>query len=260
MLRIALGLGVVAIGFWIWRRQSVRKGLGFTFHGWMFGDFGAWALIALIAMAGIFVVEWVTGGIQVVGFSLDLNSMGRDAGWFIFGAFFEEFIFRSLILRGLVALFLGRKWPAIIISAALFGYAHLNNPNASYITAFGNALGGLMYGIAFLGGKNIWLPVGLHFGWNFFQGPIFGFPVSGLTYQSLIGQETTGSDLLTGGAYGPEAGLVGMTFRFVVIALLLYYLHRRCSRQGEIKSLTFPIKVYDNSPRLDRKTTLQESF
>lgn len=85
MLSIALGLGVVAIGFWIWRRQSVRKGLGFTFHGWMFGDFGAGALIALIAMAGIFIVEGLTGGIQVVGFSLDLNSMGRDAGWFIFG-------------------------------------------------------------------------------------------------------------------------------------------------------------------------------
>ncbi len=65
------------------------------------------------------------------------------------------------------------KWLAIAISAAAFGYIHFRNPGATAITMFGNGLGGLMYGIAFLGGRNIWLPVGLHFGWNFFQGAIF---------------------------------------------------------------------------------------
>ena len=101
------------------------------------------------------------------------------------------------------------------------------NPGATAITIFGTGLGGLMYGVAFLGGRNIWLPVGLHFGWNFFQGNIFGFPVSGTIEQSLIVQETVGADLWTGGAYGPEAGLIGMASRFVVIALLLMYLHWR---------------------------------
>jgi uncharacterized protein len=271
MLSIAFGLGVVAIIFWIWRKQSVRKGLGFTFHWWTFGDFGAGALIAAIAMTLVFLVELAMGAIRVTGFSFDLATLGARAGWFVYGAFFEEFIFRSLMLSGIVAvltlltylrikLSLGLiKWLAILISAAAFGYAHFNNPGATAVTIFGTGLGGLMYGIAFLGGRNIWLPVGLHFGWNFFQGNIYGFPVSGTVEPGLIVQETIGADLWTGGAYGPEAGLIGMASRFVVIALLLFYLHWRSHRQGEIKSLDFPIKIYDNPSRRELKVAEQGS-
>ena len=70
--------------------------------------------------------------------------------------------------------------------------------------------------------------------------------MSGFNFGGLVVQETTGSALLTGGAYGPEAGLVGMFFRFVIMALVLYYLQCRCNGQGEVKSLTFPIEVYEN--------------
>lgn len=275
MLRLALGFGVVAIGLWLWQRQSVRKGLGFTFHWWSLGDLVGGAMIALVAMTGIFLVELLLGSIRIVGFSWDLLALGRTAGWFIYGAFFEEFIFRSLFLSGLVAAFtlltylLARlnvhtftgftKWPAILLSAALFGLVHLSNENASMVSVFGNALGGLMYGIAFLGGRNIWLPVGLHFGWNFFQGALFGFPVSGTVHPSVIVQEAVGAELITGGAYGPEAGLVGMIFRFVVIALVLYYLWRRAGRRGDIKSLTYPIDIYANPTRAERKLVQQPS-
>jgi hypothetical protein len=78
-----------------------------------------------------------------------------------------------------------------------------------------------MYAIAFLDSGRIWLGWGLHFAWNFFQGSILGFPVSGMTEGgSLIQQAAVGPEIITGGAYGPEAGLVGMSFRFVVIGLL----------------------------------------
>lgn len=81
------------------------------------------------------------------------------------------------------------------------------------------------------------MPACLHLGWNFFQRPIFGVPVSGAIEHSLIVQEAIGSDLLIGGANGRKFGLLGMAFRFVRIALLLCYLHLRVGRQGEIKSL-----------------------
>lgn len=65
----------------------------------------------------------------------------------------------------------------------------------------------------------------------------------------LIVQQPAGSDLLAGGAFGPEGGLVGMFFRFVVIAMVLAYLYLRAGRQGNIARLEFPIRIYDNPPR-----------
>ncbi|GAB4326847.1 MAG: hypothetical protein OHK0047_12510 [Leptolyngbyaceae cyanobacterium] len=254
MLKIALAMGLLAIGYWWYHRQSILKGFGFTFHWEMFKDLGAGLVISLIAMIGIFLVELLLGRIQIVGFPLKLDTLGGHVAMLAFGAVFEEFIFRSLTLSGLVILFFGRKWPAILLTAVLFGLVHFKNPNATYISAFGNALGGMMYGIAFLGGRNIWLPIGIHFNWNFIQGPVLGFPVSGTVKDVLITQKAIGPEWLTGGAYGPEAGLVGMSFRFVVIALVLYYLQRRCRGQGNLRTLDFPIPVYDNPPRRKKQT------
>ncbi len=133
--------------------------------------------------------------------------------------------------------------------AALFGWVHIRNPGASPITAFGNALGGLMYGIAFFAGRNIWLPLGMHFSWNYVQGPILGFGVSGTHHSALIYQQSVvGFDPLMGGAFGPEGGLIGMAFRFVVIALVLGYVYLRAGRRGNVLRLEFPIAVYDNPP------------
>lgn len=249
IVAFSIALGLVAILYWWRHKQSILKGLGFTLHWEMFKDLGAGLLITLIAMVGIFVVELLLGSIKIVGFPLNLDALGLQVGTIAVGAVLEEFISRSLLISGLIVIFSGRKWPAILLSAALFGLLHFNNPNATFISTVGNALGGLMYGIAFVGGRNIWLPIGMHFNWNFIQGPVLGFPVSGNDWDVFTTQETIGPDWLTGGAYGPEAGLVGMTFRFVVIALVLYYLQRRCGGQGNIRKLRFPIPVYDNPPR-----------
>lgn len=276
MLTISFIFGAVAVAYWLIRGQSVRKGLGFTFNLWSLGDFGAGVLITFIAMVSVFVIELAIGAIRVVGLPFNLSVLLETTALplMLFGAFFEELIFRSLLLSGIVAVLSlllagvrrlsnkpegwksmngGLLWVAILISAVAFGSVHLKNPNASYVSVFGNALGGVMYGIAFLGGRNIWLPAGLHFGWNFFQGPVLGFPVSGLVHPSLIAQESIGDILITGGAFGPEAGLVGMLSRFVVVGLVLYFLNLRCGRQGDLKMLSYPIKIYDNPTREQKR-------
>jgi len=276
MLTYSVVLGAVAVVYWLARGQSARKGLGFTINLWSLGDLAAGVVISLIAMLGIFLIELALGAIRVTGTPFDFSVLLETEALplMLFGAFFEELIFRALLLSGIAAvlgLLLsaykrlsrvpgdlkwlegGARWAAILISAALFGIAHLKNPNATYISVFGNALGGLMYGIAFLGGRNLWLPMGLHFGWNFFQGPVLGFPVSGIAHPSLIMQQALGADLITGGAYGPEAGLVGILFRFVVIALVLWYLNRRANRRGNFTLLDFPIAIYDNPTREQKR-------
>lgn len=273
MVPLAGLCGVLAIGYWIWRRQSIVRGLGLRVHWWTLGDFGAGVLISLVAMLGIFAVEWALGGIVVEGFTVDAALLVRGAQEMMLGAAFEEVLSRMLQLNGfqiaiglLLALVVRRwrdapatarvdrgmaraVWPAVAVSAVMFGYIHISNPGGSWFTAFGNALGGLMYGIAFLGGRNLWLPLGLHFGWNYVQGVVLGFPVSGLDKGGIVLQHPSGESLLFGGAYGPEGGVVGMMFRFVVIALLLWYLQLRCGGRGRLATLEFPIATYLNPPR-----------
>jgi membrane protease YdiL (CAAX protease family) len=273
MLNTAIVLAAIAAGYWFLRRQYIHKGFGLTLHWWAIADLGAGFLICTIAMLGIFLVEWLIGGIRVEGFQWNVAVL-RDGFLGQFDtAIAEELISRAgqlaglqIVLGLLLAFVLGGRlggswesrmdktliwaiWPAILIIAAFFGYVHISNPGGSYITAFGNALGGLMYGIAFFGGRNLWMPIGMHFAWNFVQGSILGFPVSGTTPASLIIQAPpAGSNLLTGGAYGPEGGLIGMTFRFVVIAMVLGYLYLRAGRRGNFARLDFPFAVYANPP------------
>jgi membrane protease YdiL (CAAX protease family) len=176
--------------------------------------------ISTLAMLGIFLVEWGMRAIRVEGLAPWEDMFFAMLGFLIFAALFEEVLSRAFLLGGLLVFLRERKWVAIIISAIFFGVAHLANPNASAISVFGNFLGGIMYGIAFVESGRIWLGFGLHFAWNFVQGPILGFIVSGQDFGGIIEQGTIGSDLVTGGEYGPEAGLVGIAFRFVVFAML----------------------------------------
>lgn len=261
MWNMALIGGSLAGGYWFLRGQAIHKGFGFTIHWWSLVDLAAGMLIAAIAMVGIFLVQWLIGGIRVVSVQWNPAALSKGANAQFLIAPFEELLSRSfqlpglhialslllaLVLRGQLAGPFERRmdralvwctWPAILIIAAVFGYVHIRNPGATPITAFGNALGGLMYGIAFLGGRNIWLPIGMHFSWNFVQGSVLGFHVSGRVPESLITQEPLGFDLLT-----------GMAFRFVIIAMVLGYLYLRAGRRGNLARLEFPITVYENPP------------
>jgi hypothetical protein len=95
-----------------------------------------------------------------------------------------------------------------ILSSLAFGMLHLGNPNASWMAAAGIFLAGVFLGYAYIRSGQLWLPIGLHIGWNFFEGVVFGFPVSGLPFYQLPHTLVSGPDLWTGGAFGPEAGLL----------------------------------------------------
>jgi membrane protease YdiL (CAAX protease family) len=272
MYNTALIGGAIAAGYWFLRSQSIHKGFGLTIHWWSLVDLLAGFLISALAMGGIFLVTWLSGGLRVEGFQLNVANWNAYPSQQLALAAFEEIVSRmcqqsglqialalllAFVLRGRLGGSWERRvdrtlvwtvWPAILVIATVFGYIHLGNANATPVSAFGNALGGLMYGIAFAGGRNLWLPIGMHFGWNVVQGAVLGFPMSGSVYPSLITLQGTGPDLLTGGAYGPEGGLIGMGFRFVIIAMVLGYLYLRAGRRGNVARLEFPIAVYDNPP------------
>jgi membrane protease YdiL (CAAX protease family) len=228
---VAIACGAVAVQHWRRARIPVWRGMGLRFDTRAATDLGSGIVIGTLVMSGIFGVERALGVLHVHGLQLPSPDWAVWLPVLAFLAFGEEVAYRSLMLNGLLVM-LRKRWLAVVVMAACFGFAHATNPNASALSVLGNALGGLMYGVAFLGSRRIWLPLGLHFAWNFIQAPVLGFPFLGKEI-GLVQQTPVGSALITGGSYGPEAGLVGMAFRFVAIALLAGWLSWRS--EGKIQ-------------------------
>jgi membrane protease YdiL (CAAX protease family) len=182
-------------------------------------EFARGLAIGTLVMGGVFFTEWALGLLRVNSLRIPGPSWVLWLPGLAFLAFGEEVAYRSLMLNGLIV-WLHKRWLALLLMAAFFGFAHVGNPDASALSVLGNALGGLMYGVAFLISGRLWLPLGLHFAWNFVQAPVLGFPFLGGEI-GLVQQAPIENTLITGGSYGPEAGLVGMAFRFVAIALIV---------------------------------------
>jgi membrane protease YdiL (CAAX protease family) len=97
---------------------------------------------------------------------------------------------------------------ALLLTSVLFSLMHGFNPEIGWLGFANIFLAGLWLGIARVITGTLWLAIGLHTGWNFFLGSVFGFPVSGIYERSVLITETDGPAVLTGGAFGPEGGLL----------------------------------------------------
>ena len=201
--------------------------------------------ISAAMMVLIFVIQWGFGWLTFEGFA-----WGSIAGVtalqqtllalliFILVGWNEELLSRGYHLQTLES-GLNRFW-GVLLSSAVFGVLHLANPNATWIGAAGILLAGIFLAYGYLRTEQLWLPIGLHIGWNFFEGVVFGFPVSGLKTFSLIQIEVAGPTILTGGAFGPEAGLVLLPGMLLGAALIWLYT-RSCesgvgSRESGVRS------------------------
>ena len=234
----AVGFGWLAIRHWRSQGRSIIDSLGLRWDRRSTADLLVGFAIAALVMVGIFACEIWSGGI-LRGAMTAVNGMPswKATLLMMFTAPEEEIVNRSLLLSGLAIGLGGRSRTAVLLTAVAFGLAHLTNPGASAASGLGNALGGLIYGYAFVMSGRIWLPLGLHFAWNFVQGPLLGFPVSGLAMGGLQQIHDLGPAWLTGGSYGPEAGAVGISFRFVELALVVLYmsLSRNKGRRREFE-------------------------
>jgi len=134
-------------------------------------------------------------------------------------ATFEELTFRGYALQRL-AVGLGPV-AAACVSSALFGFAHSGNPQATLLSTLNTMLAGIFLAAARLRSRALWMPIGLHFGWNLFLGPVFSFPVSGYAFGAKeLAAHAVVPLWLTGGAYGPE-GSAALTAILVAAILLL---------------------------------------
>jgi uncharacterized protein len=124
-------------------------------------------------------------------------------------AIMEELLFRGILFRWLED-FSG-SWATLIVTSALFGLAHSQNPGATLFSTFAIAVeGGLLLGGSYMLTRSLWMPIGLHAAWNFTQGPVLGVPVSGNPVHGLIRAKLEGPTILSGGAFGLEASIIAI--------------------------------------------------
>ncbi|MCS7002458.1 MAG: CPBP family intramembrane metalloprotease, partial [Dehalococcoidia bacterium] len=157
-------------------------------------------------------------------------AFGLPLATFVMIGVYEEALSRGYQLKNLAEGFGGLGWgprgallAAYLVSAAIFGALHATNPNATLISTLTIALAGVLLGAGMVLTGRLAIGVGLHITWNLFQGNVFGFPVSGASVSrtSVLTIEQTGPAIWTGGAFGPEGGLIGIVAIGVgVIAIL----------------------------------------
>lgn len=221
------------------RRSFASLGLKLKWRA--LGDTLAGIAIAFVMMGAIYSIMWSSGWIKFEGFAWQTQCAAptRSVGavvvntLLIFLAFVlvgwnEELLSRGYHMQNL-ADGINMTW-GVILSSAVFGILHLANPNATWISAAGIFLAGLFLAYAYLRTKQLWLSIGLHIGWNFFEGPFFGFPVSGMNFFQLTRITVSGPELWTGGAFGPEAGLVVLPA--LALGMALVYGYTVCSTKS----------------------------
>lgn len=144
----------------------------------------------------------------------------------LFSAIFEEILLRGIIFR-IAEEKLG-SYLALVISAVLFGAMHLANPHSSFTAAAAIAIqAGVLLAAAYIYSRSLWLPIAIHFAWNFTQSGIFGANVSGNALsKTLITAKIDGATWFTGGQFGPEGSIQATLFCLIAAIVLLVLSHR----------------------------------
>jgi uncharacterized protein len=188
--------------------------------------------ITFVLMLVIYAIEYSMGWLKFESFAWQtegsLTLIFRTLKYFVvymLVGWNEELIYRGYILQTLIS---GINLPwAILISSVYFGLEHLSNPYSSWMAATGIFFIALLFIYAYIRTGQLWLAIGLHIGWNFFESGVFGFPVSGYDRPGLLQITVRGPELWTGGAFGPEAGLIILPICILGAVLVHMYTKRR---------------------------------
>lgn len=222
---------------WLDKRSIASLGLQLGRGTWI--DLLVGIGISAIQMALIFGIELAAGWTTFNGFAWQaepvkavLTGVGLWLAVFLMVGWHEELLSRGYHLQTLES-GLNLFW-AVLISSSVFGLLHFTNPGATWVSTLGILLAGAFLALPYVITRQLWLSIGLHIGWNFFEGVVFGFPVSGLETYHLLRHTTGGPELWTGGPFGPEAGLVVLPTLLLGSLLVVLYARSEFHRKGSL--------------------------
>ena len=212
--------------------------------------------LGAIAMSSVFAVQLSLGWVSIKEvchvFSSDGSFVISLITYFIFilvAAAVEEFFYRGYLLQNIAEGLNFKNNPnkaiifAVLLSSILFGLTHVFNDGATFVSTANIMFAGVFLSIGYILTGRLAISIGLHIAWNFFQGNIFGFAISGNTFikesVTLFSIEQRGSDVWTGGDFGPEAGFIGLIAMLIITFSVIIWVY---VREGQIK-LYSPIAI-----------------
>ena len=185
-----------ALGFALDPAAVKDSAAGLAVGGAMLG-----AAVVLLAVASM--ARWVADEGTMPEY---VAALATTFLFFAVAAAAEEAMFRGYAFQALVQ-GIG-VWPAVLISSALFAALHGGNPNVTPVALANIFLAGVMLAVAYLRTRSLWFATAVHLGWNWTMASLLDFPVSGFVRDMpLYTARETGPDWVTGGDFGPEAGI-----------------------------------------------------
>ncbi len=226
-----------------WLEVLPWRALGLTLHARWWRDLIVGSLIGVASLALATAIAAAAGGLRFTASPRTMllpvvQTLLLSALLFIFAALAEEALFRGYPLQTLTRARLA--WLAILLTSVPFAAVHLQNPNVvKGFTFINTALAGVWLAVAYLRTRSLWLPLGVHWAWNWALGSLFGLPVSGITTiapNPLLHGTDLGPAWLTGGSYGIEGGMA-CTIALIVSTIFIWRT-RLISATDEMKELT----------------------
>ena len=212
-----LGLFIYAI----WTNMTEHRPISELSLNRMFKDLGNGLLIGVAYFGVVVGVMALMGGYSITGAHFNWFPQLSSFLFFFLVAVFEEILFRGVLFR-----LIDDRWntvAALIVSSLAFGAMHLFNTGATLWSAVAIAIeAGLVLGAAYKCSGTLWLPIGIHWAWNYVQGNVLGFAVSGSPVEDKIFSSIiSGPDWLTGGIFGAEASVPAVGVGLVLAIILL---------------------------------------
>ncbi len=228
MLYAASLVGVLLSTWFVLRCLDKRSftDLGLNLKGRGMDLVGGLVVAAVIYAVG-FLILLLCRAVTVEGVQVDFISLGSSFVLFILVALSEEIMVRGYVLGRLLRTRLN-KFVSLGISSVLFALLHTLNPNVASLPMLNLVLAGFLLGASYLYTRNLWFPISLHLFWNWIQGGVLGFKVSGQSFEgSLLSISLPESNWLNGGEFGFEGSILCTILTSVATVLIILYFERR---------------------------------
>jgi len=182
-----------------------------------------WAMVlAFVMIAGATLVLYLLGYIELVVNDFSLVTLSMSLLLFVSVSLSEEVLIRGYILNNLMTSM--NKYMALVLSATIFTLFHLFNLHLSVLSVVNLFIAGILLGTAYIYTKNLWFSISLHTFWNFFQGSIFGYPVSGQKVDSILQLKyIENNTIITGGDFGFEGSILSTIVTVVLILTIIWF-------------------------------------